>query len=108
MFFVLHALDKSDAGEARLSHYEAHKAHAASAPSRGIKVVLGGPLVSEDTTRMIGSLAIYEAPDRATIEGFVRADPFNRFGIWAEVRLLPFDPRILPTGLRSLSSQDTS
>ncbi len=102
MFFVLHALDRLDAGEERLTRYDAHKAHAASAATRGIRVALGGPLVSEDGSRMIGSLAVYEAPDRATIEKFVQADPFRQFGIWADVRLNPFDPRLLPNSLTTL------
>lgn len=94
MLFVLHAIDHSDAPEARLANYDAHKAHAASAAGRGIAVVLGGPLMLDNADRMTGSLAVYDAPDRATIEAFVQEDPFNRFGVWSEARLHRFDPRI--------------
>jgi len=99
MLFILHALDHPDAAERRLANYDAHKAHAASAPASGISVKLGGPLLATGSHQMIGSFALYEAPERCVIDKFIDQDPFNRSGVWAEVHLHPFDARIRPRGL---------
>jgi uncharacterized protein YciI len=39
---------------------------------------------------MIGSLFLVEAEDRATVEAFNRADPFNAAGIWERVTITGF------------------
>jgi uncharacterized protein YciI len=93
MFFVLHAFDKSAALTARLAHYEAHKAFLADTSAHGISMVMSGPLVADDGKTMIGSLMILEAPDRAAVEAFNRADPFYAAGIWEKVNITAFVKR---------------
>jgi uncharacterized protein YciI len=56
-------------------------------------MVMSGPLVSDDGKTMIGSLMILEAPDRAAIEAFHRADPFHAAGIWEKVNITAFVKR---------------
>ena len=48
----------------------------------GAKIVISGPLVSDDGEKMIGGLFLVEAPDRDEVEAFNRADPFTAAGIW--------------------------
>jgi len=48
----------------------------------GAKIVISGPLFSDDGEKMIGSLFLVEAPDRDEVEAFNRADPFTEAGIW--------------------------
>ena len=93
MFFVLHAFDKAGALEARLANYDAHKAFLADTSSHDVAMVMSGPLVADDGKRMIGSLMILEARDRAVVEAFNRADPFHRAGIWEKVEITAFVKR---------------
>ncbi len=51
---------------------------------------MSGPLMSDDGEAMIGSLFLVEAPDRAHVEGFNRADPFHAAGIWEQVTITRF------------------
>ena len=90
MLFVIHALDKPGALAERLAHYEAHKADAAT---HGVEIVMSGPLMDDDGSAMIGSLLLVEAPQRAAIERFNRADPFYAAGIWANVTITRFNRR---------------
>ncbi len=56
----------------------------------GVDVVISGPLQSDDGERMIGSLFIIEAPDRAAVEAYANADPFTRTGVWEDIRIHRF------------------
>jgi uncharacterized protein YciI len=93
MFFVLHAFDKAGAPETRLANYHAHKAFLADTSAHGVSMIMSGPLVADDGNTMIGSLMILEAPDRATVETFNRADPFHAAGIWEKVNITAFVKR---------------
>jgi uncharacterized protein YciI len=93
MFFVLHGFDKEGALEARLANYQAHKAFLADTSRHGVSMVISGPLVADDGKTMIGSLMILEAPDRAAVETFNRADPFHAAGIWEKVEITAFVKR---------------
>ncbi len=91
--FVLHAIDKPGALPIRLEQYAAHRAFVETHEAHGISIVLSGPLQSDDGEVMTGSLFIIEAPDRATIEGFVQADPFQQSGVWGHVCITRFHRR---------------
>ena len=93
MFFVLHAFDKAGALEKRLANYDAHKAFLADTSSHDISMIMSGPLVADDGKTMIGSLMILDAPDRASVEAFNRADPFHSAGIWEKVEITAFVKR---------------
>ena len=90
MLFVIHAVDRTDALETRLARYDAHKAFLADTQGFGVKIVMSGPLVSDDASTMIGSLFVVEAPDRGTVERFNAADPFAAAGIWDRVTVTGF------------------
>jgi uncharacterized protein YciI len=90
MLFVIHALDRTGAGADRLAHYDAHKAFLADTAPHGVRIVMSGPLTADDGGTMIGSLFLLEAPDRATVERFNRADPFHAAGIWERVTITGF------------------
>ena len=90
MLFAIHALDRAGATPTRLSNYEAHKAFLSDTGRFGIKIVMSGPLVSDDGQTMIGSLFLVEAPGRAEVEQFHHADPFFAAGIWEKVSITGF------------------
>ena len=91
MHFIVHCLDRQGAGADRLAHYEAHKAYLAAAP---VKIVVSGPLLADDEQTMIGSLFLVDAASKADVIAFNRADPFNKAGIWQEIRIHPFLKRM--------------
>ena len=93
MLFVIHALDRAGALDNRLAHYEAHKAFLADTSAFDVKIVMSGPLVSDDGSTMIGSLFLIEAPDRAAVERFNAADPFRHADIWEQVSITGFSRR---------------
>lgn len=93
MLFVIHALDKPNALNIRLAHYDAHKAFLAGPNPYGVRIVMSGPLTTDDGTTMIGSLFLVEALDRASVERFNRADPFHDAGIWERVTITGFQRR---------------
>jgi hypothetical protein len=51
---------------------------------------MSGPLTDDDRSTMMGSLFLVEAPDRAAVERFNRADPFHAAGIWDKVTIRQF------------------
>lgn len=89
--FIVHCLDASDALPRRLKHYEAHKAYLSTAP---VRILVSGPLMSDDGETMIGSLFLIEAETKAAVEAFNGADPFRRAGIWAEIQIHRFLKRV--------------
>jgi uncharacterized protein YciI len=91
--FAVHALDKAEALPRRLEHYSAHRSFIETDQSFGVSVVTSGPLQSDDGETMIGSLFIIEAPSRAEIDAFTKADPFWVEGVWGEVTITRFHRR---------------
>lgn len=61
MLLVIFCLDKPGQHELRLEHYEARKAYQAAAP---IKIVMSGPLTTDDDKLMIGSFILVQADSR--------------------------------------------
>ncbi|UZF93569.1 YciI family protein [Bosea sp. NBC_00550] len=90
MLFVIHALDKPGALDARLANYDAHKAFLSDTAALNVKIVMSGPLVADDGSTMIGSLFVVEAADREAVERFNAADPFHSAGIWDRVSITGF------------------
>jgi uncharacterized protein len=91
MLFSVHALDNPNSAAKRQAVHAEHVAHVKSAKTHGVTVVVGGPLVADDGKTSIGSLMVFEAADRATVEAFNRADPFHKNGVWAKVEIQRFD-----------------
>ena len=90
MLFAIHAVDRAGALPTRLANYEAHKALLSDTSRFGVKIVMSGPLVSDDGQTMIGSLFLIESPSRSEVEAFNRADPFAAAGIWDKVTITGF------------------
>ncbi|QCK84476.1 YciI family protein [Phreatobacter aquaticus] len=88
--FAIHALDRAGALPVRLANYDAHKAFLSDTSAHGVTIVMSGPLMSDDGEAMVGSLFLVEAPDRAHVEAFNRADPFHLAGIWQQVTITRF------------------
>jgi uncharacterized protein len=90
MLFIIHGFDKKGDTKTRLDQYEAHKAFLADLTPYGVKMVMSGPLTSDDEKTMIGSFMLVEAPDRQHVEAFNKADPFNQAGVWEHLTITAF------------------
>ncbi|MCG6874222.1 MAG: YciI family protein [Betaproteobacteria bacterium] len=91
MLFIIFCIDRPGVEEKRRQAISGHIEYLAKNP---IKVVMSGPLVSDDGTKTVGSLFLVEAADRAEIERFQRADPLYNAGIWETVEVRAFNKRI--------------
>ncbi len=91
MLYVIFCIDRTGAEEKRRQAIPGHVEYLAGNP---IKVVMSGPLVSDDGAKTIGSLFLVDAKDRAEIERFQRADPLYNAGVWETVEVRAFNKRI--------------
>jgi uncharacterized protein len=91
VLFVIYCIDRTGVEAVRAGAIQAHVAYLATRP---IKVVMSGPLTSDDGARVVGSFFIVEAADRPAVAAFQAADPLYRAGIWASVDVRVFDKRV--------------
>jgi uncharacterized protein YciI len=87
MLFVVHAMDKKDILPTRAHHYRAHRIHLDQADAHNVGVITAGTLVADDGETPVGSLFVVDAKDRATVDAFVRSDPYHLNGVWEAVRI---------------------
>ena len=87
MLFCLHCLDKDGHTQVRADNREAHVAHLRA---QGERIVSAGPLLSDDTTAMVGSLLIVDVDDRASAEAFAAGDPYAKAGLFKSVDIRPW------------------
>lgn len=93
MHFIIHAKDKKGVLPTRQAQTEAHRAHLNDTSRFGVKIVISGPLVTDDGQTSVGSLFVVEAPDRKAVEAFHAADPFKKAGIWERIDISAFIKR---------------
>ena len=86
MYFVIHALDRPDAGDARALARDGHLEYISE-----FEIVLGGPLLDE-TGSMCGSLIVVDLPDKAAAEVLVADDPYTAAGLFEHVSITGFRP----------------
>ena len=87
MLFVIHGIDKEGDGSLRLHNREAHLAFL---KENAASVRLGGPLLSDDGSRMVGSMLVIEADDIAAARALAEHDPYAKAGVFAAVDIRPW------------------
>lgn len=87
MLFAVTCLDKPDSGHIR---QENRPAHVDFLKAAGDTVRLAGPVFSDDQERMIGSLLVIEAEDRAALGAWLEQDPYAKAGLFDTVTVRPF------------------
>jgi uncharacterized protein YciI len=92
--YALHALDRPNTLPLRMEYYAEHRAFAEDAEALGVKIIMSGPLQSDDGEIMTGSLFLLEAADRAAVEAFVSENPFTKHDVWGEVSIRRFYRRV--------------
>lgn len=86
MLFLVLGYDRVQGGaeirkRTRIAHLEFVAAH-------GAAFRFGGALLDEGG-RMIGTVAVIEAADRASLDSFLADDPYNRAGLFGSVVICP-------------------
>jgi hypothetical protein len=92
MNFVLYCVDKAGHGHVRTENRPAHVDYLKSNLDR---LMLAGPMTSDDGTTMLGSVLIIEAADRAAAEAFAAGDPYAKAGLFESVTIKAFK-KVLP------------
>eukprot|EP00475_Leptophrys_vorax_P006699 TRINITY_DN1417_c0_g1_i1.p1 TRINITY_DN1417_c0_g1~~TRINITY_DN1417_c0_g1_i1.p1 ORF type:complete len:125 (-),score=31.20 TRINITY_DN1417_c0_g1_i1:33-407(-) len=76
----------------RINHYDAHKKYQGDArKNEKLRIIAGGPLVSDDGSVMLGSGFVLEGT-KETIETFLHEDPFFLNGVWIDVKFSRYVP----------------
>lgn len=90
--YVVHCQDKPGASQLRLDNRAAHLDYLNAHLDR---VVMAGPVQTEDRTGMVGSVLVLDFPERAALDSFLAGDPYARAGLFESVTVLPFK-KVLP------------
>lgn len=81
--YMLACFDKPNALDLRMATREAHLAYARE---HAAMIRIAGPMLDE-ADAMAGSMFILEAPDRAAVEAFNAADPYQIAGLFGQVEI---------------------
>ncbi|MBC6440489.1 MAG: YciI family protein [Rhodospirillales bacterium] len=87
MLFVIHAIDRESDGSPRANNREAHLGFLAKA---GNAVKLAGPLLSDDGSRMVGSLLVIEAGSLSEARAWAENDPYRKANVFQSVDIRPW------------------
>jgi len=92
MQFVIYCLDKPNSQDVRKANRDAHLAYLREHID---KVIVAGPLLTEDGSGMIGSMLVMEFASRAEADAFVAGDPYGKAGLFQSVTVTPWK-KVLP------------
>jgi uncharacterized protein len=90
MQFLLVAFDGIDPGalERRMKVRDKHLDKIAILKKRG-EFLLGGAILDEKE-KMIGSMIVYEFPDRAALDENLKKEPYVIHGVWKKIDIRPY------------------
>jgi uncharacterized protein len=92
MAYILTAFDGTDPGamERRMSARPGHLEKIAHIKKEG-RYILGGAILN-DAGEMIGSVIVYNVPDRETLDEILKDEPYINTGVWKTIDIRPFRP----------------
>lgn len=92
MAYILMAYDGTDEGarDRRMSARPEHLEKIAVIKKAG-KYILGGAIL-DDAGEMIGSVIVYDVPDRATLDEILKDEPYINNGVWKTIDIRQFRP----------------
>lgn len=90
MQFILLAYDGTDmdAPDRRLRVRQEHLDKISNLKKNG-EFLFGGAILS-DEGKMIGSMILYEFPDKATLDEQLKDEPYITEGVWKKIDIKPF------------------
>lgn len=90
--FVVYCLDKPNSTEIRLANRDAHLAYSRANLDR---IVIGGPMLSDDGAAMVGSMLVFNFETRAEVEAYLAEDPYTKAGLFESVTIRRYK-KVLP------------
>lgn len=90
--YVILCIDKPNASEVRLANRAAHLDYL---KAQGERLLMAGPLLSDDGEAMQGSLLVFEFDDQAQAEAFLADEPYAKAGLFDSVTLRRYR-KVLP------------
>lgn len=92
MAFILTAFDGTDSGapERRMKTRPDHLEKISHIKKSG-KYLFGGAILN-DSGAMIGSVIIYDVPDRETLDKILEDEPYIYDHVWEKIEIRPFRP----------------
>jgi len=90
MQFILLAYDGTDSAalDRRLSVRQEHLDKIGKLKTN--REFLFGGAILDDEGKMIGSMVLYEFPDRATLDERLKDEPYITEGVWKKIEIHPF------------------
>ena len=90
MQFLLVAFDGTDPGalERRMKVRPDHLEKIAVLKKKG-NFLLGGAILDENEN-MIGSMIVYEYPDRSALDASLEDEPYITGGVWQKIEIRPY------------------
>jgi uncharacterized protein len=90
MQFLLTAYDGTDSGapERRLRVREGHLKKISDLKKSG-EFLFGGAILDENG-KMIGSMIVYDCPDRQALDERLKDEPYINSGVWKKIEIQPF------------------
>lgn len=90
MQFLLIASDGTDDGalERRMNVRPVHLEKVAHLKKQR-KFLLGGAIL-DDNGKMIGSMIVYDFPDRQSLDKYLETEPYVTSGTWQKIDIRPF------------------
>jgi hypothetical protein len=90
MQFLLVAYDGTDSGalERRLNARPGHL-EKITALKKDAEFLLGGAIL-DDNGQMIGSMIVYDFPDRQSLDLKLKEEPYIINGVWQRIEIKPF------------------
>ena len=87
MLFLCVLLDKPYSNALRMATRPKHLEHVEAVKD---KIVFCGPQLADDGQTMIGSLFVFDVPDRAAAEAIVQSDPYTKAGLFESTIIRAF------------------
>ncbi|MDA8231334.1 MAG: YciI family protein [Magnetospirillum sp.] len=87
MLWAVWCRDGDDVAAIRSERSKEHSAYLNASP---LRVVVAGPLTTDDGAAPAGSLLVFEAGSRREVEELVAGDPFARSGVWRSFEVRAF------------------
>ncbi|NIA71043.1 YciI family protein [Pelagibius litoralis] len=92
MTFVLYCVDKAEHGHVRAENRPAHLDYLNSNLDR---IVIAGPMTSDDGKTVKGSVIVVNDAERAAAEAFAENDPYAKAGLFESVTITAYK-KVLP------------
>ena len=92
MTFVLYCVDKADHGHVRAENRPAHLDYLKSNLER---IVIAGPMTSDDGETVKGSVIVVNDAERSAAEDFAANDPYTKAGLFESVTITAYK-KVLP------------